>query len=261
MAAVAGIRPRPEGGAVNLNLNPVIPVVAQIVSDMDLGGMLKTVLDCVDSSSLANVSLVTLKCYPIVERGDQLLVQRLDSQVSARIRYLEASVMGIASLVYNVVFGVIFGIVSLATLGQVRVVMDQMKKHWIHIGLAVASVGIAIAGTFSPKVGQKANIAAMLGIGALIGTLAQTDVVRRLTQAYQRHSPALRAAVLQGVQGDRSLFDREFAPFFDHLDHGLNDTVVTVYELAEVVQGVAAYFPQIVPIATPGLIFGSLSNS
>lgn len=257
MAAAVGFGPHPGGSVpVHLNLDPIIPVIAGIISEMDLGGMFKTALDCIDSSSLANVSLVTLKCYPIVEMRGQAFIERLDNELSARMRYFEALVTGTACLVYNAVFGVVFSVISAVTFGQVRIVLDQMRKHWIHTGLAVASVGIAAAGTFSPKLGQKANIAGALGIVALMGTMAQADVVSKLTRAYERNKEALKSAVLQGLQGDRGLFDRDFAPLFHCLDELRG--VHTFYDLAEVAQEVASNFPHVVPVVTPDRLLAQL---
>lgn len=252
---------RAEAGApVNLNLDPIIPIVGRMITEVDLGNVFKVAIDCVDSNPLLNVSLVTLKCYPFVSQGENPLVQKFDNRLSCSMRYLEALVMGTASLVYNFVFGAFFSIISAVTLGQVKIIVDQMRKHWVHTALAAAAVGVSAAGIFSPHLGQKANIAAALAIAGLLTQLAQADVIGKLCRAYQGHKQELRAATLHGLGGDRSLFNREFVPLFDYLDGHLTEQVQTLPDLMEVVQGAGTNFPHIAPIATPGRIIEHLQQ-
>lgn len=259
MAAAVGHRG--SRASVDVNLDPIIPVVVRIITGADLENVFKGALDCADSSAFLNVTLVSLKSIPFVQRGDDPIVQKFDNALSCRIRYLEAAVMGMASVVYNFVFGAFFSLLSVATVGQVKIFADQMRKHWIHTALAATAVGIAAAGTFSPALGQKANFAAVVAIGGLLTQIAQASVVGKISQAYQAHKVELRTATLQGVRGDRGLFDREFAPLLDYLDSHLTEQIQTLPDLAEVIQGAGARLPNIAPIATPERILGHLREA
>lgn len=250
----------PANAPINLNLDPIIPVVARMVSELDLGTAIKVAIDCVDSNPLVNVSLVTLKCYPFVAEGGRPIVQKFDNQLSCSMRYLEALVTSTASLVYNLVFSAVFAVISAATLGQVKMIIDQARKHWTHTALAAAAVGVSAVGVFSPAYGQKANIAAMLAIGGLLTQLAQADVIGKLCQTYQRHALQLRQATLQGLQGNQGLFNREFAPLFDYLDTHLTPRIQTLPDFIEVIEGIDGDFPNIVPIATPHRIIEQLQR-
>lgn len=251
-----------DGAPVNLNLDPIIPLIGRIITEVELGNIFKVAVDCVDSNALLNVSLVTLKSYPFVSRGENSMVQKFDNQMSCRMRYLDSLVMGTASLVYNFVFGVFFTAIAAVTLGQVKIITDQMRKHWTHTALATAAIAVSATGVFSPSLGRKANIAVILAIGGLLTQLAQANVIGKLSQAYQRHKEDLRGVVLQGLEGNRSMFNREFVPLFDYLDSHLTEQVQTLPDLMEVIEGFSTIsnFPNIAPIASPDRIIDHLQQ-
>jgi hypothetical protein len=111
----------------SLNLDPIIPALFRTIREIDLARPLKAAANCLDSSALANVSLVSLKNAPYVlaqktQRGRSVFPQWLDNGVSCRLRYLEAAVTSMASLVYNFVFATFFTAASLVTLGQIKII-------------------------------------------------------------------------------------------------------------------------------------------
>lgn len=233
-----------------MNLEPILPVIGRILADIDFIRPIKLAVDCIDSGPLINVCIASLKSIPHAMYGDNRVVQEFDNAVSCRLRYLETACMSTASLVYNVAFGLVFTAASLVTLGQVNMVLDQMRKHWTHTALAAGAVGISIIGTISPDLGIKANGAGLFAVGFAILQWMQGDVITKLSSAYQRHNHALKEAVVQGLQGDRAFFHREFDAFFNHLDTHLNDQVHTLSDLMHVAQGAREHLPNVLPAAT-----------
>lgn len=238
----------------NLNLDPIFPVIRRVLSQLDVSGALRTAVDCLDSSALVNVCLVSLKSLPFVLHPENRAVGFFDNAVSSRMRYLEAAVLSQASLVYNTVFGLIFSVASLLTVGQVKETVSQMRKHWTHAALAVAAAGIGVVGTVSPAFGVKVNAASLLAGGVAVVQYMQGDVVGKLGALYQRHSDGFKEAVMVGLQGDQAFYNRHFVPFFNYLDQHLNQNVRTVAGLARVAQGAIPLLPPIIPTATSGVI-------
>lgn len=244
------------------NLDPVIPVLANILGEVDLRSPMKTAVDCLDSGPLVNVSLVSLKSIPYVKFGKNPVAQEFDNGLSCRMRYFEAGFMATASLVYNVFFSLVFTAASLVTLGQVKIVVDQMRRQWTHTALAAAAVGVATVGTFVPEFGIAANGALLLAAAVGLVSWVQGDVIGKLGTAYQRHSQALKQATLQGLHGDQGLFNREFAPLFNYLDANLNGHLQTSTALREVIDGVSERLPTIMPStnATPSVVLDAFKR-
>jgi hypothetical protein len=241
-----------------VNLDPVIPVIAQILMEVDLKNPLKVGIDCLDSSSFINVSLVSLKSIPHAMYGDNALVQEFDNGISCRLRYLESALTSMASSVHNFVFAILFSAASLGSFGQVRMVVDQMRKHWIHTALAVAASGVSIIGAVSPALGMKANVGLVFVMGAAAMQWLQTDLIGKLGSAYQRHKQEIGAALLAGVRGDNALFNQEWRPLLSHLDTHFNGQVQTLADLSTVVERAGQLMPNAVPTATPAAILGNL---
>lgn len=259
--AIGPITSAPTAGVPRtLYLNPVIPVVRRILSEMDFLRPLKTAVDCLDSGPFVNVTLVSLKSVPYAYYGDKGIVKEFDNGVSCRLRYLETAVTSLAATVYNFVFGLIFSALSLVTLGQVRWIADQMRKHWAHTALSVAALGISCAGTISPNLGIRANVAGGYAIGLAVSRWMQGDVISKISAAYQRYNSDLKQAVAIACVGSNIDFDRIFTPFFNYLDSHLNDRVQTFSEFTNIVQNAAEHFPPIIPRASSEVIIDNLQR-
>lgn len=229
-----------------INLDPIIPVIGKVLTGVELIRPFKTAVDCLDSSAFMNVSMVSLKSLPYALSGKNKIVREFDNGLSCRLRYLEAALISTASLVYNFALGSLFSVASLVTGGQLKMIVAQMRKHWIHTALAVGAIGISSIGTFAPDLGVKANGAFIFAVGVAILQWMQGDVIGKLCNAYQTHRQELKDAVLQGLQGDRDFFDREFAPLFNHLDTHLNQGIHSFSDLANACQGVP--LPRVAPM-------------
>ncbi|MBS0604540.1 MAG: hypothetical protein JSS60_05820 [Verrucomicrobia bacterium] len=256
---LGGLRPMGDVPR-NISLDPMVPVIRRILTDVDFMRPLKTAVDCIDSSTLVNVSLVSLKSLPYVLYGDNRMVQEFDNGISCRMRYLETAVTSLASLVYNVVFGAVFSVLSLVTLGQVKMIVDQMRKHWTHTALAVAATAISAVGTVSPELGVKANAAGMFAIGVAVMQWLQGDVIGRLAAAYQQHRQELRDAALQGIGGDRGFYNRDIVPFFNYLDQNFDNRIQSFSDLLNVVQGAQELLPHVVPTVTTDVIIDNVQQ-
>jgi hypothetical protein len=229
---------------LRINLNPIIPVFRRILSDIDFLRPLKAAFDCFDSGPFINVSLVSLKSAPYAFFGNTRLVQGFDNGLSCRLRYLEAVVTSAAAVVYNLVFSTIFTALSLVTLGQVKILADQMHKNWMHVALAVAALGISCVGTVSPNVGIKANLAAGLAIAVVVLQWVQGDIISKIGTAYQRYRQELQSATNEICQAN-GINPADLTPFYTYLDVHLNERVKTFSEFAAVVLGVRQHFPRI----------------
>jgi len=241
-----------------LQLDRLIPVFKRILSDVDLYKPVKTAIDCFDSGAFANVTFVSLKSIPHVYFGDQPLVKEFDNGLSCRLRYFEAAFISVASLVYNLAYSVVFSALSLVTLGQVKLLTGQMRKQWIQTGLAVAAIGVSIAGTVSPDLGTKANLAAGLAIGAALLQWMQDDSISKICTAYQRHSGLLKQEMARACEASGFNYNQEFTPFFNYLDQHLNERVKTFGNLSTVVQGASELCPSFRPQVTPNVIVDNL---
>jgi hypothetical protein len=178
--------------------------------------------------------------------------------MSCRLRYLESAFLSTASLVYNVVMSALFGVATLITFGQVKMVMDQMSKHWTHSALATAALGISTIGTFSPTLGVKANAAGLFGVGLIVSQWMQGDLLSKVGDAYQKHRQELKDATFIGVNRDLAFFNRDCAPLFHYLDANLNNQVQTFADLMKVVEGAQEFVPNVVPRATADVILDNI---
>lgn len=243
--AVAG------ASSANFNLNPIIPVVGQILGEVNVIRPLKTALNCLDSSPLMNVSFASVKNVPYGFFGDNKLIQQFDNALSSRMRYAECAWMSTASLVYNCAFAVVFTAVTLLTLGQVKMLREQATKHWTHVALAVMSAVTATLGVLSPRIGIVVNGAMLYAVGFVIYQSAEGDVIAKLRQAYHRHRQELSDAIVQGLGGDRAAYNREFVPLLGYLDSHLTEDVTTFGDVVNVIAGAREHLPSVMPTASP----------
>ncbi len=273
------IPPIATAAANPVNLDRMLPVFRDIVREINFQGQLA--FNCLDSSALANVSIVSLKSIPHAFYGDRALVKEFDNPLSCRLRFLEAGWIGMASFVYNFVFAVAFGAASLITFRRVKVLNDETFKRCTHLVLAAATVGIGMIGTVSPSWGIKANGALYLSaIVFVVCQMTKTNIFRaidriyqrhraqpneeigtaivnvlwemtesRLTgnisQIYQRHRARLQENLTQCVQTDDPAHVAEVAPFFNYLDTQLNGNTRTFSNLLQVIQGGREHLPNI----------------
>src|SRR5580698_187334 len=103
MAAVGGFGSSSwvrAGGPSNLDLDPIVPVIRRILTEVDFIGPLKTAMDCIDSGPLINVSLASVKSLPYTMYSGNRIVEHFDNAISCRLRYAEVAVMSTASLVH-----------------------------------------------------------------------------------------------------------------------------------------------------------------
>ena len=192
---------------------------------------IKTAFDFVDSSALANVSLASLKSVPYTVFNKTELFQQFENPLSVRLRYAEVAFTSAASTVYNLALALVCTLATVVTLGQVQMLTDQMKKHWIHTALAAASVGIATVGTVSPEHGIKMNAGLVLLGGGALAKSIETGAIARLGESYQRHSAALKTATLEACGGNQRMAEGLFGDLFDALDRHLNADVQTAEDL------------------------------
>ncbi len=242
-----------------LNLDTVIPVLTRSLGDVNLLPVLKTLVDCIDSGPLVNVSLVSLKSAAYIYFGDRPVVKEFDNGMSCRLRYLEAAVTSLAAFVYNFAFGVIFSVLSTVTFGQVKIFVDQARRNWIQSAIALGAFGISCIGAFSPQLGIQANLAGGFALGLGLIQTMQGDVIGKICTAYQRNRQEIAAAVRTACANDNVEFN-EFVPLFNHLNEHLNDRVQTVGDFANVLQGARPYLPHVLPWATPTLVVNYLQQ-
>lgn len=212
-------------------------VIKNILNDQNIKPLLKTTLDVIDCSALTNVSSVSLQnvAYAFAQDDDQSLVKEYDNAVSTRLRYLEAALMVTASIIYNVVFGAIFSVVSLVTLGQIKMLTDQMRKHWTHAALSVGATAVAAVGIILPKLGIKANVHLIETIVGLAVKWADSNLAGTVATVYQRYHDELVAAAEDSV--DEKTFQQKYAPLFEYLDRKIQDGM-TIEQLREIISRV-----------------------
>jgi hypothetical protein len=226
------------------NIAPLGNAMQAMFNEVGLRDTIKTGIDFLDSSALVNVTLTSLKTVPYTFFSGSALFEQFDNGLSVRLRYAEVAFTSAAATVYNLALALVCTLATVVTFGQVQMVKDQMKKHWIHTALAAASVGIATVGTVSPEHGVKAN-AALLVFGAQgLFKSVETNLIANLGAAYQTHSTALKAAVVEVCGGDRDEAESAFGNVFRVLDRRLNADVQTVAELADVFERVHTAEPE-----------------
>ena len=223
----------------------LFPVLKRIVTDLTSSPTVKTLLNCLDSTALLNVTLVSLKTVPyaFVENTPN----GFGNALSCRLRYLEAGVMGVASMVYNLFVGIILSVATAVTFGKVASVADQMKKTWLQTGLAAASAGIGFIGTVSPKAGTLSNLAVLFGMTVVLKQVSEQSLITEICAAYRNHVAELREALAEAIP-DARLYQRDVVPFLNYLDERSNN-IHTVEELLEAVQGAVERSPGIADAA------------
>ncbi len=240
-----------------VNLDPLVPVIRRTLSDADFFSGFRMAAHCLDSSPFVNVSLVSLKSAPYVYYSDKVLVQEFDNGISCRLRYFEAAITSLAAVIYNFVFGVVFSALSLVTLGQVKIIVDQMGKHWAHSVFAVAAFGIASIGTVSPNLGIKANYAAGLAMGVALLEWTEGEAISKICSAYQRHRQEFAEGAAIACRND-GIPENTFTPFLNYLNDHLNNRVQSLSDLIGVIENGEQHLPHMIPWATPQLLINEL---
>jgi hypothetical protein len=240
-----------------VNLDPLVPVIRRTLSDANFFSGFRMFAHCLDSSPFVNVSLVSLKSAPYVYYSDKVLVQEFDNGISCRLRYFEAAITSLAAVIYNFVFGIVFSVLSLVTLGRVKMIVDQMGKHWAHSVLAVAAFGIAAIGTVSPNLGIKANYAAGLAVAGALLDWTEGEAISKICSAYQRHRQEFAQGAAMVCLND-GIPQNTFTPFLNYLNDHLNNRVESLSDLMGVVQNGAQRLPNITPWVTPQVLVNEL---
>lgn len=244
-----------------VNFDAMLDPLKNALSSLDIKPQVRLLLDCLDSSAFLNVSTVSFRSMPIAFLGDKQMIKEYDNRLSCSVRYLEAALMGVASLVYNVFFTVFFTAASLVTLGQVHCVRNEMRKRCIHAALAAASIGIGLAGVVSPKLGIQANGATALAAGAGLYLATESRLIRNICQAYQRSRAELQRNFTECVRRDDPAHLDEVAPFFNYLDTHLNESVQSFPNLLQVIGEARRRFPRIFPIVNPQAVLDMYRRS
>ncbi len=224
-----------------LKLDPLIPVLKNVLNDLDLKGPMRIALHALDSSALMHTTLTSLKNAPYA----LLSVGAFDDALSCRLRYAESAFLSTASLVYNFVWGLLCTVGSVATLGQVPMLTNQMQKRWIHTALSVAGIGVSLIGTLSPEWGVKANGGALLAIGLAASKWLAEDFVAKIPAVYQARKRELKAAALVGVGNDQQVYQREMAPLFAFLSRRLDRPLNSFMDLGTLIQDSLDHLPHL----------------
>lgn len=233
----------PQFGLVNFD--PAVPVLRKMLIDIDFKRFATTTMNCIDSAAFVNVGLVSLKsaAYVFGEYGDGL---------SCRLRYSECAVTSLAATVYHFVLGVAMTALSIVTIGKVEMVVNQMRKEWLHAGLAGGACIISCVGTADPGTGILLN---GLGIAALFRWITG-DISTDIRIAYQRNNAELKRAVTQVCVQNNLNYDQQFAPIFRRLDEGFRREM-DLQGMAEMLIDVAGQFP-VIPYASPDVLADNL---
>lgn len=238
----------------NLDMDPLVPIIKNMLTEINLVEPLQTILDSLDSNALLNVSIVSLKSIPHVHMGGPF-VEKFENGLSCRMRYAEAALMSLASLVYQAVSATLFTVLSAVTLGQVDAICNQMRKSWIHTVSAAAALGISAIGTLSPEWGLKANAIGLAGLGFATLQWMQGDVFSQVTESYQTHKNEIKETTLQGLSGDQAFYDRHFVPFFQFLDNHFNpNEIQSLGQMIRFMQKASEICPPVALHVTPEVL-------
>lgn len=230
--------PSTSSASGGLNPQPLLAVFQRMFTDTELVRSLRKGAYVLDSSVFSNACAVAVKSAPFAFFGENAVVREFDNGLSCRMRFLETAVMSAASLVYNVAFACVFTALTLVTLGKVKMIYDQMCKHWVQAALAKAGVAVGTIGTFSPKWGIYATGA----VGALTAYLVvagmQRDAAQNVCNVYQRNARELREALSQAFPGGSMGPAQMLTPVLDYLDTNLTAAnVQSISALTTVITG------------------------
>jgi hypothetical protein len=225
-----------NASVAQVNLDRWIPSIRNSISQFNFSKHAKIAANLADSAPFVNICLVSLKNAPYIFYGNNAFVAELENGISCRLRSFEAALMGAASLVYNFVFATFFSVVSLVTLGQVKLLVEQMNKLWIHTALAATAVFVGLIGTISPGYGVKASAFALGVIAITLFKWLESDLVRNVCQAYRNNRSQI-ASALQTSAGSTIYYDR-IRPILERLDRELNNnsnvqTLADLYALGQ----------------------------
>lgn len=123
------------------------------------------------ATTLQVVAAAVIKNVPYVNMSKQLQMSMIPSALSSRATWTESWGMSSAAVVHNLAWGVLFALATIATFGKNEECKYALKKHMVHVAIAIASVFVSIAGAISPTVGQAAA-------GTLVGLIGWTLYTR-----------------------------------------------------------------------------------
>ena len=110
------------------------------------------------SGALFQVSYATVKNIPYALLSKEMGTNDLSHFISARVTYIEATVMALASTVCNLAFAFFYTGLSIATLGLSDTFNFGTRMHWRHVTYGAVSTGIGAVGVLLPYYGAGLNL-------------------------------------------------------------------------------------------------------
>ena len=211
------------------NFNPT-PLVAEVINMAanawrtvpreSFGLVLDDSLMWVESAAFSSLATSAVR-NTISEALSNLKIESSENCLTRRLRYVETSLISLVSTVYNLAISIIFSALSLVTLGSVKSINTQCKKHWLHTGIALGSFLSANIGIVSPRLGALSAVLVLTGLVFGGAMSAQKHLATACSRIYQENKDRLRNAVFAGPQGDEESNQRfrlQVTPCLNHID-------------------------------------------
>ncbi len=129
-----------------------------------------------DSTGLVHLTLTSLKNLAYIGAASTLGINDPAHFLSARVDYLETAIVGLASLIHNVVMGILYTLLVGVTLGLCQSFNYGFYKHWFHTAYAAAALVSGLIGAAVPTFGAAANAGLLWFSGARLYAKYEQDI-------------------------------------------------------------------------------------
>lgn len=209
-----------------------------------LSGLGKIVIE---SAALTQITAASLKVAPYAYLSNELGIGGLANFFNSRGTYLEATLMSVASLVYQVVMLAFYTVFMVGTLGTSDLINDNCKKHWVHLVYAAASVGIGTVGVLRPYWGTLLNAGLIYYSTQILRRAYYADLnkneqlfIKKIRKLYNENFEVI-LKIFQ-ARWPEHRYQHEFKPSLEYIHRKL-DHIKNIDEFNNLLQDIWLRFP------------------
>ena len=107
----------------------------------------------IDSSALTQIFYTSCKNIPYSFLANEFGINDVAHFFSSRIKFLESSILALASMVHHLFFALLYTGLVLVTAGSFQSISDSCTAHWTHVSHAAMAIMIAVVGVVAPYYG------------------------------------------------------------------------------------------------------------
>ena len=223
----------------NLKLAPFFHSMKQVI-DGFLPNSSSTLHVFVNSTAVQVVTIATFKNLPFIAFGSHLEINNLCHWLSARVSYLEASLMTLASFIHNFAMSLLYTGLAALAFGFSDQLNFSCYQHWQHTAYSVLFFGVAFIGILIPTLAAGANIKLLeIGCNVLKENFEhdrqkfETPLIEKIKAIYEENKTNIKEFLESSFDTDR--YAIEIAPLKNRFNQKIN-SVKNLSELWEILQ-------------------------